>query len=355
MHILHVVESFGGGVVTVMVPLLNRQAAQHRVSLLHSERPETPSELGLDAGVSREVVAMPASPGPGVFMSAAQLARRIRVLAPDVIHLHSSMAGVIGRMATMLARFPLSRVVYTPHGFSFLRLDRSALQRKVYYGVESLLALTGAPIVACSEGELALAQGLTPHAFLAQNGVELDVLDAVSAPRTPGPVTVAAVGRVSAARSPETFIEVARQVRAEFPHTRFVWLGWGHGGASEVEWLGPLPREHALRRLSVDVDIVLHPSLWEGLPLAVLEAMALKKPVVARDIIGNRDAVVPEVTGYLAKDVAGMVAGVRALVSDADLRRRMGESGRQRVATWFTSDRQAERLEAIYRKVRYGA
>lgn len=333
--------------VTVLQPILNRQAEKHQVTFIYSERDETPVVLGLSDKVSRIFMKMPEKPGPALFTAARELSDKIRFLGPDVVHLHSSMAGAIGRLAVLLAGFPRSRVVYTPHGYSFLRKDQPALKRLIFKAVETVLSRLGGVVAACSTGEYALASGLGARAALAPNGIEPDEVAACEKPRKPGPVTVAALGRVTPARAPEDFVRIAETVKAAMPDVRFIWIGWGDGGSDKVEWLGGMTREEALSTLSEEADIVLHPSLWEGLPMALLEAMALGKPVVAREIIGCKDAVVHGETGYLGVGVSDMAGYVLALAEDEALRRRFGENGRRR-ANLFTSERQSENLLALY-------
>ncbi|MEK7691959.1 MAG: glycosyltransferase family 4 protein, partial [Bdellovibrionota bacterium] len=103
-----------------------------------------------------------------------------------------------------------------------------------------------------------------------------------------------------------------------------------------IEVTGWLPRENVLKTIHNKVDIYLHTSLWEGMPLAILEAMALRKPVVATDCVGNSDVVAHGRTGFLGATPDELTHGLLRLVDDARWRDKMGMAGRARVVAEFS-------------------
>ena len=92
---------------------------------------------------------------------------------PDIIHLHSSKAGFIGRFATNGKRI---KMLYNPHGFSFLMQNTSIFQRKIYWIIEKIASFRNCKIVGCSKGEYEEALKLTSNAIRIDNGIDIDRL-----------------------------------------------------------------------------------------------------------------------------------------------------------------------------------
>src|SRR5438445_723782 len=134
LRILHITESMAAGVMQVLAQLARAQAeAGATVHVVHSLRVDTPPDVALTAllpaPISREIVPMVTTPSlVADARGLLALARAIRRYQPDVVHLHSSKAGALGRVLCKI--LGVSRVFYSPHGFSFLREDVSALKRR---------------------------------------------------------------------------------------------------------------------------------------------------------------------------------------------------------------------------------
>jgi glycosyltransferase involved in cell wall biosynthesis len=178
------------------------------------------------------------------------------------------------------------------------------------------------------------------------NGVDLPPAPAPIP--TGAPFTVLSIGRATFQRRPDWVARVARRVRRELD-SRFVWIGDGPyreallaAGVVVEGWLEP---EHARARLG-DAHVVLHLAAFEGLPLAVLEAMAAGRAVVATDLPPLREAVGD--AGILVRDEAGAAAAVSALAGDEGLRNRLGERARDRIRRLFSRQTMIERTFAAY-------
>jgi glycosyltransferase involved in cell wall biosynthesis len=150
------------------------------------------------------------------------------------------------------------------------------------------------------------------------------------------------------------------EVLSRVPTTRLLVLGGGEqeraiaaqvkrlGIAAAMELPGTLPRAEVIRRLR-GADVFCLPSTYEGMPLAILEAMSLGLPVVASAVSGNPEAVEDGVSGLLVPPESAhqLAEALVTLLADAALRRRMGEAARRRVEERFAIERVAERYLAL--------
>ncbi|MBI5883906.1 MAG: glycosyltransferase [Elusimicrobia bacterium] len=293
--------------------------------------------------------------------------------APDIVHAHSSKAGVLGRLAAWTAGVPM--IFYSPRGYGFLQQDRSTASRLLYWLLEASVSWIG-EIVAVSPSEAELAQRLSwgravstaPDPYLGKapasqpppaSGIQPAPPGTAVPCRQPPPakgILVAACGRLTYARHPEAFLRLARGLIKARKDSRCVWVGGGEGQGSafqdpglegRVELTGWLEPDAAVQRLA-EADIFIHYSRWEGLPNAVLEAMALGLPVVASDVPGNRDAVLHGKTGFIAADEDSLLKRTLELAADPALRRGLGEAGRQRVLRDFSPAKTFAALSGLY-------
>ncbi|MHB2025417.1 MAG: glycosyltransferase [Elusimicrobiota bacterium] len=287
-----------------------------------------------------------------------KLLRIFREEKPDVVHAHSSKAGVLARLAAKIAGAPV--IFYSPHGYSFLREDCSWAARIAYWILELCVSRIG-EIVAVSPSEAALAR---PLAWGKQVRMIFDAC-LTAPPQGPPPkkegVLFGACGRITAARDPGAFANLCQRLTDARHDIRCVWIGSGEDEGAlrenladmnlerKVEITGWLGSQEAARRLS-GLDVMVHYSRWDALPNAVLEAMALGLPVVASAKTGCRDAVVHGETGFLAEDEIELFELCLKLADDPGLRRRMGEAGRARARELFSPEKAFSALAELYRR-----
>lgn len=355
MKILHITESLGAGVGHYLTLVtLAQQSAGHEVVLAHSIRADTQvAELDTQfKGIRRVVVPMVTEvslvqDALGVF----RLIRLIQAVRPDVIHLHSSKAGVLGRLAARVCGVRV-QVFYSPHGFAFLRQDVSNTKQKLFLWFEKLASKLGGSLVACSpsEANLALTQVRHTSVHLVENATDLSKIPlSTGSYRT---VKVINAGRVCFQKAPWKFRQVA-EACAGLPIS-FVWLGAGDLAAelqsqttSNIAITGWLTQSEVAKHLS-DADIFLMPSLWEGMPLALIEAQAAGIPAVVLNVVGCRDVVEDGVTGFVCDSVDGLVARTRQLIEDPLLRKRMGENAARIARTRFAVGRMNDEILRLY-------
>lgn len=347
MKVFQVVECGGPGGTGAQVAALCRALDKSRfeTALVYNTRPgNSPAEYAALAGVEAvRVPEMTREIHPALDLAALKaLVDLFRRRRPDVVHAHSSKAGVLARLAARAAGVP--RVFYSPRGYNFLMEDRSWAERQLFVWMERLCSRIGT-VAAVSESEADLARR---RAWTRRVAV---VHDAYLG-KEPGPPTaheglvVAAVGRATFARRPEAFARLAAALAGK---ARFVWVGDGElrEDLAGVEVTGWLDAAEVSSRLLAS-DVFVHFSRWEGLPNAVLEAMAHGLPVVASAVPGNSDLVAEGRSGFLVRDEAGLRARVDELLGDPVLRSRLGAAGKERVLKDFTLPRLAARLSELY-------
>ncbi|MEW6359378.1 MAG: glycosyltransferase family 4 protein [Planctomycetota bacterium] len=301
----------------------------------------------------------------------AELIRHIRRHRYDIVHTHSSKAGILGRIAARLARVPV--VIHTPHAFAFeMAAGRAA--NAFYRMAERIGARLSDAIVAVSEHERRLAIGLNvlpPDRIVTiENALDDDDL-------TPShnrekmrkelglegkQILVGTVGRLTRQKGLPVLLDAAGILLHDFPDMRFLIAGSGEdegalrrkmaalGIADQVLLLGHRDDTHDLYAA---MDIFVLPSLWEGRPYALLEAMAAGRPVVASDVCGLGDVIEDGANGLLVPvgEAARLAEAVARLGRDSELRRRLGRAARQTVETRYRLADAIAKLDAVYGRV----
>ncbi|HVE15026.1 MAG TPA: glycosyltransferase, partial [Elusimicrobiota bacterium] len=172
-------------------------------------------------------------------------------------------------------------------------------------------------------------------------------------------LVVGSCGRATYARNPDAWVLLAQRLTDSRNNVRCVWIGGGELEpivremardmnllAGKLEITGWLPREEALKRLRA-ADVCVHFSRWEGLPNAVLDAMACSLPVAVSDIPGNRDLVRPE-TGVLASTEVELLEKVLELIDAPERRRALGAAARETVVREYSQERMLRELSELY-------
>lgn len=317
--VLHIVEAFGGGVFTYLVALANGTCEEFDVTIAYTVRPQTPENFQRFLDKRVHLIEMKHQQRSihlkKDLRGAMEIREIVNQVSPDVIHLHSSKAGILGRIAINCRKH---RVFYTPHGFAFLKKDDPVVVRMIYRVVEQVATWFGGEIIAVSKGEYEEARKLTKRASYINNGIVLteqlkQKVAEVTKQDMENPV-IGTLGRVCYQKNPELFNQVAK----ELPQNSFVWIGMGELeeciSAPNVQITGWCEHEEAIDRLR-EIQVFLLTSLWEGLPISLLEAMYLKKVCIVTDVIGNRDVIEHGVNGFIA-DTAGDIVDIIKRLKD---------------------------------------
>lgn len=357
--ILHITEALGGGVLHSIALLANEQVrGGNCVTLIHSVRPDTPNEVMLnlrfDPGVRRITLPMRGEIGLADAFSLLAVCFAICRERYDAIHCHSSKAGALARVAAFIT-LQAHKTCYSPHGFAFLRRDVSERKRRFFLRIERALHSLGGKIAACSETEKLYAEQYLSscRAYLLENAIDFSELGQRTRSDNDMRVCLVTSGRVTYAKAPWRFAAVARQL-VDQNLVEAVWLGDGDVslksewiGGSPVTFTGWLDKQELMCALA-NADIFLFPSLWEGMPIALIEAQAAGIPAVATNIIGNKDIIMHGKTGFLADTEDELMHYAEILARDASLRRKMGLAARKNALHRFSKERLLKSSLSIY-------
>jgi glycosyltransferase involved in cell wall biosynthesis len=286
----------------------------------------------------------------------------------QIVHTHSSKAGILGRLAAAWVGVPV--VIHTVHGWGFYE-GQNPLVKNVYCALERFCArLTGALIVVSEENKhYGLAHGIgnenqyrvfhsgiDPAAFKVSKDRAALVRKKLGLGGRP---TVLVLSNFKSQKSPMTVVEVMEKLAAKVPNAILLWAGDGEGRPKVEKAIRAKGLEKHVRLLGwrndvADLlgasDVLLLTSIYEGLPRVVLQAMAAQKPVVATAVSGTPEAVKNEETGFLRQpgDVEGMAVDLACLLVDPGLAKKMGAAGRKRLTGTFKIDVMLKEIEKLY-------
>ena len=281
---------------------------------------------------------------------------------PELVHTHSSKAGILGRAAAWAARVPI--VVHTNHGLPFYG-EQSLPVRALYWALEKA-ASTVTDAVVCVGEEMrrkSIAARLgKPGLFeVIYSGIETEMFTGAGENRAclsipEGAPVVGIVSRMARHKGHRFLVDAAPK------GAHLLFVGDGEERATlekqvaerglQATFAGHVPPE-AVPELIASMDVLVHPSLWEGLPRAAVQALLVGRPVVAFDCDGAREVVVDGVTGRLVppKSVDALRSAIQELLDRPDRGRSLGLAGRARVQERFDWRANGERLAALYARL----
>jgi glycosyltransferase involved in cell wall biosynthesis len=357
MKILYVItrSERGGGQVHV-ADLLAGLRSRHELGLVTGETgflTDRAAALGIPTHVVRWL-RQPIAPLHDVA-SVAALCRLIRRIRPDVIHAHTSKAGMVARLAGTVMHVP---VVFTAHTWSFTE-GPSGLRRRVCIPVERICGRLSARVITVSEANRDLAADLGVVANDRMTTIWNGVPDVTfrASPAGGPPVRVLMVARFADQKDQALLVKAATQFHSQ--PVEFVFVGDG-------------PQEQPVRRLACQLGlservifcgdrgdvaellsgahIFVLSTKWEGLPLSIIEAMRAGLPVIASGVGGVTELVEHRRTGLIVPrgDENSLAAALEILISDPSLRASMGERGRKRYEDCFSYARMLSRTEQVY-------
>ena len=378
MNVVHVITRLilGGAQENTVLTCEGLHARGHDVTLITGPAlgPEGELETRARAGGYRFIVLddlrREIHPGRD-WRSYKRLCELLRELTPDVMHSHSSKAGILARRAA--ARVGGMKIVHTVHGLPFHPFQNivvnhlyKALERRVARQTDAILCVADAmaqQALAAGVGEpeqyATVYSGMEVAPFLTRPP-EADALrDSLGLRK--GDLLVTQVSRLAELKGHEFIVRAARGIEDERVH--FCFVGDGRWRAKIEGWIraaglekrfhltGLLPPERMPDVMHAS-DIVVHASLREGLARTIPQAMLAGKPVISFDVDGASE-VVDDHTGILLppRDVDGLQLAIETLALNPPLRHQLGQTAQSRCRERFDHHRMVDRIEAAYKRL----
>lgn len=297
MKILQVItQSELGGAQTVVAQLANSLSKEHEVILAAGQGDGKMWAMVNEQVIKEDCPHLQRSISlKNDVLAAIELRRLYKKYKPDIIHLHSSKAGTLGRIV-----FPTKKTVYTVHGFDSIRLAFRKFLPIERYLQHFCKAIIG---VSKYDEKNLIAESIRNNVSTIYNGIsvpdcsKMSDIDVFNQNKK----IILTIARVAPPKRTDLFVDVARLL----PQYNFIWIG----NQREVTEFGELPSNcHFLGNIPnagafcSKADLLMLPSNYEGLPMVILEAMSFGKPVVASNVGGVSEIVRNDVNGYVLEN-----------------------------------------------------
>ena len=301
------------------------------------------------------------------FLALRELVRLFRERRYDVVHTHMTKAGILGRVAAVVAGVPV--IVHTEHGLS-LHHSRHVIARRCFDAFQRVGAHCSDAVLVVSNADLAVARdeiGIPEHLLAdGRQGVDVPVAQDGERARArhllgvdPRAPLYGTVSRLVPSKRIDDLVAAAAVVAGSRPEAQAVVVASGpeEGALRSLaarlaidDRITFLPARDDIAALLPAFDVFVHPSDFEGLPMVVLEAVAAGVPVVAEAAAGTGEVVVDHVTGRLVEigDVDGLAHAIIDLLDDPAYARQLAEEGRRFVQVHHDAAGRAGIIESLY-------
>lgn len=378
IKVIHIITRLdkGGSAENTFLTLKGLDKSRYQVSLIAGpvDDPSQDRRSHLEESGVRYIQVPQLRRNIHLFYDFSALLKTFRLLRrerPDIVHTHTSKAGLLGRLAAKLAGIP--SIIHTPHGHVFFGYF-GALKTRMFILFEKLASRITDKIVALTPREKSdyLSYKVTSEEKLVviPSGIELHKCQ--HAPREERsklkkglgiPETSAVVGtagRLVPVKGPQFLLKAFKQVISEHPDTYLVFAGDGPlrksleknavvmGLAKKIIFAGW--RDDMARVLSV-FDVFCLPSLNEGMGRVLVEAMALGKPIVASDVGGIPDLIIPGKNGFLVppRNPGELARQILFLVKNREEAAKLGRAGKEMVSV-FSDEIMVQKIAELYEK-----
>ena len=363
MTILHVLEPFASGITTAVSSIV-RELPDFTHIVIHGSRNWTEStdkvKQRFPPGITfigwknagREINAVKD------WKALWELAAILKPYAPRnfksgqvAVHLHSSKAGFLGRLACRV--LGIKTVFYTPHCGAFLRTDIGFLKRTLYRVLEWLGGCFGGRVVGCGPSEGEIYKKLGRNTTYVSNGVAIrndqSVMGNVQLTRN----LISFAGIASFQKDPALWNAVAAACAGSSREAgfSFYWIGDGpEAGKLDSNYvvLTGWKTAEEVDALLEKTAIYFSASAWEGLPYGVLEAMSAGCALLLRDVPGNRDLVIAGENGWLFNSASEAAERLGVMLKDKTLLAAMGKRSREIAAQSFSLKQMGDGYRRLY-------
>ncbi len=302
-----------------------------------------------------------------------RLVRLLREIQPDLIHTHSSKAGILGRYAARKLKIP---VVHSIHGAAF-HFGQPKIAYKAYVAAEKAVSGWTRKYICVADAmrDAYLAEGIsTPEKYITiQSGFDVEPFLNPPISReqvrrqfgfSEDHIVVGKIGRLFHLKGHEFLIESATEVIKQNPNVRYLFVGDGilrdqyeaiieEAGLTDFFRFSGLVPTSEIPQLMHAMDIVAHTSQWEGLARVLPQGLISGKPVISYDVGGAREVVIPGETGFLLPQdsIRELTSAILDLAANPELRERYGSTGRDRFTDLFRHEVMTKRIRDVYQEV----
>ena len=346
MKILYIItKSELGGAQSVVVALANHMhSLGHEVTVAAGEGNGLMWNL-LNYGISqircRHLFRKPSVKQD--FLLLQEFKKIEKQCSPDIVHLHSSKAGLVGRLV-----FKRSCIIYTVHGFDSIRIANRRflfLEKMMQYRCKAIVGVSK-----YDEHNLR-AEGINHNVTYVYNGINKGEADKkINLSMCKGfKKIVLCIARVTSPKRADIFIETAKLL----PQYAFVWIGnqepIKENLSENVFFLGS---KLIAAKYNALADIFMLPSDYEGLPITIIEAMSMGKPVVASNVGGVSEIVRDGENGYTIENIPEAFAEkIEYILTNPDIYSKMSEAAYNRWKQSLTLENMIEKYYKIYQKI----
>ena len=349
MKILHIITlSELGGAQSVVYNLVNEHSKKHEIHIISGGNGDAWE------GLRRVKVHLIKDLYRNISLKDIAVLKELRklkkVINPDVIHLHSSKMGVLGRLV-----FDAKKIVYTVHGFDSIRIAN----RKFLF-VEKLLKNKAYKIIGVSKyDEINLTKeeifsnveciyngidDISEKTYINYNKAILYKIDSIKQKYN---FIVCCIARDNQQKKIDLFIEIAKQM----PDIAFVWMGNDNSYtrlSDNIFLFGKVPTAAVYLKY---MDLFVLPSNYEGLPMSIIEALSMSLPVVASDV-GGISELLDGTNGFTSENrVEDFTSKINRILSDPVLYKSMSKKARETYENKFTLKMMADNYERVYNEI----
>lgn len=344
MKILHIItKSELGGAQSVLTSIVNALCEEHEVTVIAGEG-DGKMFNAIDDRV-RKIYYPHLRRDISLYHDTKTLVamwKFNRKLQPDIIHLHSSKAGLLGRLV-----FPRRKIIYTIHGFDSIRVAF-----RQFLPIERIMQRRCAAIVGVSQYDMNSlhSEGIFANTHLVYNGVDVPQQQpsATASFPTGYAKTVLCIARVAKPKRHDIFIECAKRL----PQYAFVWIGNldpVDNVPDNVFFLGNIPNAAAYCK---QANLFMLPSNYEGLPIVILEAMCQGKAIVASKVGGISEMVIDNKNGFaVPNDSAIFAERIQYILGNDEVLQQFSDYSLQLYKNRFTNQKMVEGYLKIYTEV----
>lgn len=364
IRVMNVIKGLGRGGAETLLPSALRSASRSEFDFSYAYLLPHKSDLAKELeALGSNVFCIDGSRSTQLPSTVLRLARLLKREAFDVVHAHLPIAGVVARTASVVAGVPF---IYTEHNLLERYHPITRWANKATWSLQDHVVAVSDEVKSSIRRRIrsrvpisVVRNGVDANAYSFDEGLCSSTRRLLEIPNDAPVVGLIAVFR--AQKRLDRWLEAAALIKSTIPDTRFVLVGDGPlrpdvesaiarlGLSSAVHLVG---LQSDVRPYLACMDVFMMSSDFEGLPVAMLEAMAMRLPIVATSVGGISEAVTNGRDGFLTmQDSADLAGRAVALLRDETLRRTMGENARSTIVERFSIRAMQRSLEDLYRTI----